>query len=237
MRMLIGTACAVAGLVAGCDKSTDGQPVRAGGPTPTTTSTATTSTGSTSNDPTPTGMPPPGIVETSRRPLEPRAQTCDPLPPGLASGTQQVSFLNGPDPETPIITIVAPDTWKFTVSQGSPVMTGTGPDGMTGSLTVTPTDLGPAEAFDKYADDVAAKADFSSINLWPAELCGYSGQQLFGTLSDPPGEPTYFSDRIAHIWTNTKDYLVAIHLQGPKDDPGYDDAKTVLMQDFAIEIP
>jgi hypothetical protein len=235
MRVLIGTACAVAGLVVGCDKSTDGEAVRAEGPAASSTTSAT---GTTSSEPPTTGMPAPGVIETSRAPLEPKAKTCDPLPPGPAPGTQHVSFVNGASPATPIIEVVAPEKWTFAVDQGgSPVMTGTGPDGMTGTLTVTPTDLGPAAAFDKYADDVAAKADFSSINLRPADFCGYSGQELFGTLSDPPGPPTYFADRIAHVWTNTKDYLVAVHLQGPKEDPQYDEAKTALMGDFAVVIP
>jgi hypothetical protein len=123
------------------------------------------------------------------------------------------------------------------MSQGNPVMAGTGPDGMTGSLTVTPTDLAPADAFEKYADDIAKKAPISAINLRPVELCGYSGQILFGTLSGGPDAAVEFSDRLAHIWTNTATYLVAIHLQGPKDAPGFEDAKKALMGDFAVIIP
>jgi hypothetical protein len=178
-----------------------------------------------------------GVVETTRTPVERKARTCDPPAPGTEAGTQRVSFVQGASAGTPIVEIVAPDTWKFAVEQGSPVMAGTGPDGITGSLTVAPTDLGPAEAFDKYADDIAKKAPISAINLRPAELCGYSGQMLFGTLSGGPDEPVDFSDRIAHIWTNNATYLVAIHMQAPKGAPGFEDAKRVLTGDFGVVIP
>lgn len=108
---------------------------------------------------------------------------------------------------------------------------------MSGSVTIATTTLEPAAAFEKYSDDLAAKAAFSSINVRPAEFCGYSSQELFGTLSDPPAPGVDFADRIAHIWTNTKNYLVAVHLQGPPGAPGFEDAKTALMQDFAVVIP
>ncbi len=52
----------------------------------------------------------------------------------------------------------------------------------------------------------------------------------------PPGTRA-FADRITHIWTNTDKYLVATHLEGPADTPGFDAAKTALMQDFAVVIP
>lgn len=116
-------------------------------------------------------------------------------------------------------------------------MVGTGTDGMTGSLTVVPTDLGPAAAFDKYADDVSAKAPISAINVRPAEFCGYSSQELFGTLSGGPEETIDYADRVAHIWTNTANYLVAVHLQAPKDTAGFDDVKAMLMRDFQVVIP
>lgn len=230
--MAIGIACALVGLVSGCGESNDGAAARSKDSTTTpSTSASTTSTTATAS------MSTIGVVETSRKPLEPKAKTCDPLPLGPAAGTQHVSFVQGGSPGTPIVDIVARDTWKFAVAQGNPVMAGTGPDGLTGSLTVTPTDLGPAEAFDKYADDIAKKAPISAINLRPAELCGYSGQELFGTLSGGAEPPVEFSDRIAHIWTNTATYLAAIHVQGPKDAPGFDVAKDTMMSDFAVVIP
>jgi hypothetical protein len=46
-----------------------------------------------------------------------------------------------------------------------------------------------------------------------------------------------FADRITHIWTNTSQYLVAIHLEGPQDAAGFGAAKAALMQDFAVVIP
>jgi hypothetical protein len=46
-----------------------------------------------------------------------------------------------------------------------------------------------------------------------------------------------FADRLTRIWTNTKKYLVAIQLQGPAGAPGFDAAKSTLMQEFAVVIP
>jgi hypothetical protein len=46
-----------------------------------------------------------------------------------------------------------------------------------------------------------------------------------------------FADRVTHIWTNTRAYLVVIHLEGPADAPGFDAAKSTVMQQFAVVIP
>ena len=60
--------------------------------------------------------------------------------------------------------------------------------------------------------------------MLPAENCGYSGQRLMGVLSGgAQGKQTY-EDRIAHVWTNTKDYLVAIHVTAPQGSPAFDAA-------------
>src|SRR4029079_15495375 len=90
-----------------------------------------------------------------------------------------------------------------------------GPDGMFATVTIAQTNLGPAEAFTDYADKGMAVSAVSSVSVLPAELCGYSGQKLMGAWSDTPQQSVEFLDRIVHIWTNTDNYLVAIHVQAP----------------------
>ena len=46
-----------------------------------------------------------------------------------------------------------------------------------------------------------------------------------------------FAERITHIWTNTKAYLVAIQLAGPAAASGFGAAKSTVMQQFALVIP
>ena len=141
-------------------------------PTSPTSSTSATSTPSPGS-----GF---GVVETTRRPLEPMAQTCEPT--GREPGSQQVSFVQGARPGTPIVELLAPENWTFAPSPVDPTLNLTGPDGMTGTVTVAPTELEPAEAFDKYADDAMAKAPIAALSVLPGELCGYSGQKLMGMV-------------------------------------------------------
>ena len=175
----------------------------------------------------------PGVKETLRETIPPNAFVCFPAPTGTGNATTATVG----DPAAPRLTITSPDGWTSVPSTGDVALMLTGPDGMSGTVTITATTLGPAQAFDKYADEVAAKVALSSINLRPAEFCGYSSQELFGTLSDPPSETVDFADRVTHIWTNTKDYLAAVHMQGPHGAAGFEEAKTALMQEFAIVIP
>jgi hypothetical protein len=179
-------------------------------------------------------MPSFGVVETTRRPLEPDAVTC--AAPQRPPGAKQVSFTQ-PAPGTPTITIMVPDAWDFSVTQDVPTMQLTGPDGMSGSLSVTPTDLGPAEAFDKYSDDATAAAPISSVSVLPAELCGYSGQKILGMLSGGDGPPVEYRDRIAHLWTDGPSYLVAVHVQGPQGSAALAGAAVVITGDFGVQLP
>ena len=71
----------------------------------------------------------------------------------------------------------------------------------------------------------------------PADLCGYSGQKLLGAWSASPQQAVKFGDRIAHIWTDTNNYLVAVHVQAPADTAGFDPFVSPMMDDFGIEIP
>jgi hypothetical protein len=82
-----------------------------------------------------------------------------------------------------------------------------------------------------------AAAEFSSVSVMPADLCGYSGQTLMGAWSGPAQNAVEFVDRLLHIWTNHGSYLVVVHMQAPTGTAGFDGASSVLMQDFAIVIP
>jgi hypothetical protein len=119
-----------------------------------------------------------------------------------------------------------------------PTLNLTGPNGLKGTVTVAPTELEPTEAFDKYSDDAMAKAPIASLSVLPGELCGYSGQKLMGMWSGSgSGGPVEYRDRIAHVWTNSTSYLVAIHLEGPQGASGFAAAEELMMKDFGIDIP
>jgi hypothetical protein len=85
----------------------------------------------------------------------------------------------------------------------------------------------------RYAADLRTAKPGVKVTVAPAQSCGYSSQRLSGA---GPGAID-FADRITHIWTNTKAYLVAIHLQGPAGAPGFEAAKSTVMQQFAVVIP
>ena len=77
-----------------------------------------------------------------------------------------------------------------------------------------PTSVPPGGAFLKYAVDMRDSRPGVKFTVAAAQFCGCSSQQLTGTFQGPSG--TFdFADRLTHIWTNTKKYLVAIQLQGP----------------------
>lgn len=42
------------------------------------------------------------------------------------------------------------------------------------------------------------------------------------------------SARLAHIWTDTNSYLVAVHVQDPAGAPDFDPFSPPLMDDFAV---
>jgi hypothetical protein len=130
-----------------------------------------------------------------------------------------------------------PSGWGTTRGDGEVGVRLEGPDRITATVTITQTTLDPAEAFKKYADDAMAAASVSSVSVLPGDLCGYSGQKLVGAWSDSPQRAVEFGDRIAHIWTNTNNYLVAVHVQAPADTPGFDPMFSPLMQDFGVVLP
>lgn len=110
-----------------------------------------------------------------------------------------------------------------------------GPSGLSLRVTISPTDLEPGGAFLRYGADLRTAESGVQDTVTGAQFCGYSSQLLSGTIGGPAG--VAFADRIVHIWTNTKAYLVAVHVQGPAGAPGFDAAKSTAMQQFAVVIP
>jgi hypothetical protein len=115
-------------------------------------------------------------------------------------------------------------------------LTLSGADAMTGTVTIAATTLDPAAAFADYTAMLRRSKPDLKVDPEGAKFCGYSSQKLIGAFLGPLGTLD-FADRITHIWTNTNKYLVTIHLEGPADAPGFDAARTALMQDFAVVIP
>jgi hypothetical protein len=231
---VLGVAGLVAiALFAGCVRTTGGIAIRAGEPV-----TSTTNNSSTTEQPTTSrGIPVPGIETTLPDHIPPNAFVCFPEPTGIGTGTvAQVADLAAPR-----ITVAMPDGWTSEPGQGGMALTLSGPDGMTGTVTIAATTLDPAAAFADYAAMLRRSKPDLHVDTAGAKFCGYSSQKLTGTFLGPPGTID-FADRITDIWTNTNNYLVTVHLEGPVDAPGFDAAgfdaaKTALMQDFAVVIP
>lgn len=173
-----------------------------------------------------------GVVETTRVPVPPQAQTCS--VPEPQPGAQRVTFSRG---DSPSIQILAPDSWSSAVAEDGSAMTLTGPGGAIGLITVTPTDLAAAEAFERYADEAQDKAPISSLSILPAELCGYSGQELLGMWSGDGDAPVRYADRLIHVWTDGPSYLVAVHIQSPRDAPGFSETQALMLGHFGIRLP
>lgn len=212
-------------LVSGCERAGPGTPVTAQG-------TVSSTTGSTT-EPAPPSVP--GVATTLPDTIPPDALAC--FQPPDAAGVATVAQVG--DPAAPRITVDVPLGWIATPGGATPevALTLTGPDGLTGSVTIAQTPLDPGAAFDAYGDAVFDNSGVSVLNVMPAEFCGYSSQRLFGNWSDQAGQTTEHADRIAHIWTETGDYLVTVHLQGPAGAPGFDVARDLLTADFSIVIP
>jgi hypothetical protein len=225
------TAVFCIGAATGCATTSDGHPVAGPTSAPTVTATGIRTSAPVSSSAAPTFEPSTmGVTPTARESVPPNALLCLPPPGDGAPTTVQAA-----DPAAPKIIISLPAGWS-----AAPTPTGaslTGPDDMSGAVSITETNLDPAAAFEKYADETSAAAPISSVSVLPAENCGYSGQRLMGVLSGgAQGKQTY-EDRIAHVWTNTKDYLVAIHVAAPSGTPSFDAVTPVLTSDFAITIP
>lgn len=216
--------------VAGCDRDSAGSAVRGESSVSVSATTTTTTPGSATATDTPESSEP-GVVETTRVPVAPNATVC----PQTPAGPTTVAAVA--DPAAPTITVAVPDGWTASPGAGEVGARLAGPDEMQAEIRITATPLDPAAAFGRYSDDLMAKYPISTLSLLPADLCGFSGQKLMGTWADDPDESIQYQDRIAHIWTNSKNYLVAIHVEAPSGAPGFDAAADELTGDFGIVIP
>jgi hypothetical protein len=211
-------------LLAACVRTGQGVPVAAYTAVPPTSSAHGTAPQ--------TDLSEPGIVPTTRAPVPAGTTTCvnpDPPPVGVTATVD--------DPAAPKITVALPAGWSTTSGSGIVGAKMQGPQGIWASVTIAKTKLGPAAAFEEYADDAMAASAVTSLSVLPADICGYSGQKIIGAWSDSPQQAVKFGDRIAHIWTNAGDYLVAVHVQGPVDAAGFDPMTSPLLGAFAIVIP
>lgn len=130
-----------------------------------------------------------------------------------------------------------PDGWSTSPGSGTVALRIIGPAQMAGEVSITPTPLDAAAAFSKYSDDVMDKYPISTVSILPAEICQYSGQKLMGTWADDPDRSLQYYDRIVHIWTASKNYLVAVHVQAPSKTAGFEEAASVVTGDFGVVIP
>ncbi len=178
------------------------------------------------------GAPVPGIETTVPDQIPPNAFLCFPGPAAGGVGTvaQVVAAA------APRITVTLPDGWTSEPGHEDLALSLSGPDSMTGTVTIAATKLDPGAAFSEYADALTRSKTELQVDTVGAKFCGYSSQKLTGTFTGPSGVVA-FADRLTHIWTNTDNYLVTIHMEGPEDAAGFVAAKAALMQDFAVVIP
>jgi hypothetical protein len=222
-------ALALACLLAGCVRTSDGLPVAADqGRTAASSAPSATAAPSQQSDDSVFG-----ILPTKRSPVPPNTVACSqPVKPTVRM-TASVE-----DPAAPKITVGVPDGWSMSAGSGDVGGQMASPDGMSATVTIASTQLDPSAAFKKYADDLIAESAVSSVSVLPGELCGYSGQKLMGAWSDTPQNAVEFEDRIVHVWTNSgNDYLVAVQVQAPTGTPGFDAAASLLTEDFEIALP
>jgi hypothetical protein len=223
-------ALALACLLAACVRTSDGVPVAGeGGPAAVTSAPPSART-----PPTQQGdQTLYGIVPTTRAPVPPNTVACSQAIKPSVRMTAEVD-----DPQAPRITVGVPDKWSMSAGTGDVGGRLDGPGGMEATVTIAATQLDPAAAFRKYADDLMAESAVSTVSVLPRELCGYSGQKLMGAWSDTPQTAVEYEDRIVHIWTNSgNNYLVAVHVQAPTGTRGFDEAAALLTEDFEIVLP
>ncbi len=219
-----GVMCVLACAVAGCGKTTGGNAVRSA----TTASSTTTPSATRRSDP---AEPVPGVEATVPDHIPPNALAC--LPSATGKGLMTTASIS--DPVAPKLTVPLPAGWNSAPGTGNVALTATGPGGLSSTVTITPTDLTPGGAFLRYGADLRTAKPGVQVSVDAAQFCGYSSQLLSGSLGGAGG--VAFADRITHIWTNTKAFLVVVHLEGPASAPGFSAAKSTVMQQFAVVIP
>ena len=194
----------------------------------TTTETTTETTGEDTHT-----LPAYGVVETTKQAVGAGETTCEPDTPP-ANPVEVCSAAPG----SPTVIVGVPDGFSpGAAPAGDVALNLTGPDGVTATVSITPTTLDATAAFQEYADARTADYEINSVSLLPGELCDYSGQELMGMLADTPGQGIEYFDRVAHVWTNDGDYLVAVQVQGPTDAAALEPAKTSLLEDIGIRMP
>lgn len=176
--------------------------------------------------------PVPGIAPTHPDRIPPNALACVVSPVGDGDPTPAAVS----DPQAPRITISVPRDWTSTPGSGDTALMSSGPDTLSATVTIAATDLTPESAFLRHTSTVGGAMPRLKFSVTGSPFCGYSSQQLTGTLQGPSGGID-FADRITHIWTNTKQYLVTIHVQANAGTQGFKEARSQLTQDFAVVIP
>jgi hypothetical protein len=226
------TVCLAASLLSACNKSSEGTPVADDVATTTTTGATETATTDPSGPTTDSDHPDFGVVPTSTAPIAAGTITCAPEQRPPVGMVAKVA-----DSVAPVITVAVPEGWSMQGGTGDIGAQLSGPDGMSATVTIMPTTLDPQAAFAEYAEALTADAAVSSLSVLPAELCDYSGQKLLGAASDTPEDATEFVDRVVHVWTDSRDYLVSVHTEAPTGTSGFDPASTQLTEDFEVRIP
>jgi hypothetical protein len=221
-------ALALTCLLSACVRTSEGVPVASDRAAPTSSAPSATAA------PTQQGEPSRyGVVPTTRTPVPPNTIACSQTIKPSVRMTAEVD-----DPQAPRITVGVPDKWSMTAGTGDVGGQLDGPGGMQATVTIAQTQLDPADAFRKYADDLMAESAVSSVSVLSGELCGFSGQKLMGAWSDTPQNAVEYEDRIVHVWTNSgTNYLVAVHVEAPTGTPGFDSAAALLTEDFEIVLP
>jgi len=176
--------------------------------------------------------PVPGIAPTHPDRIPPDDAACVVAPTG--DGEPTVATVS--DPEAPRITISVPRGWTSAPGAGDTALTASGPDTLSATVTIAATDLTPESAFLRHTATAGGALPRLKFSITGSPFCGYSSQQLTGTLQGPSGGID-FADRVTHIWTNTRQYLVTIHVQAHVGTPGFKEARSSLTQDFAVVIP
>lgn len=212
-------------LVSACVRTSDGVPVAG-------ENADTTSAPSVPRPTDETDSAAPGVMPTTRAPIPPNTVTCSPAVKSPVTITAQVA-----DPQAPKVTIAILDGWSASTGTGDVGARLGGPNAMSTTVTIAATQADPAAAFTEYADRLMGESAVSSVSVIPGPLCGYSGQKLMGAWSDTPQNAVEFADRIVHVWTNSGDYLVAVHVEAPTGTAGFDAASSLLTDDFEIGIP
>ena len=102
-----------------------------------------------------------------------------------------------------------------------------------GTVTIAPTTLERSGRRSSSTPTTAPRrTTINSVSVLPGELCGYSGQKLMGILADQPGQGIDYADRIVHVWTDSGDFLIAVHVEAPTGTAGFDAAESVMLADF-----